>query len=337
MPETKFHTITLTSQDKTLECNESDTILECGLLNGLAMRYECNNGTCGACKARLIHGKLAKIKHHDYVLSAHQLNRSEFLMCCNAPRSDIEILPELIGDVRHIEIQQIQAKLTDIQFINDNMAIIKLRTPRYKTLQFMAGQDVELSYQGAVARYPVASCPCHGIALEFHIRKIDADDFSQAIFSKQLNVKDKIDLVGPKGVFVLKEHSNKPMLFIAWDSGFAPIRSLVEHALSLEMNNPVHFYWAYPAIECKPYLDNHAQSWQALMDDYHYTSIGCEFDRNHLNNCHKVAQQIYNSLDHQVVNLSEVYICAPAEVLIYLGELLLNNGLDESQLIASPI
>jgi len=50
-----------------------------------------------------------------------------------------------------------------------------------------------------------------------------------------------------------------------------------------------------------------------------------------------VAKQIFNALDLEVVKRSDVYLCAPAEVLIYLGELLLENDLDESQLIASPI
>jgi CDP-4-dehydro-6-deoxyglucose reductase len=73
------------------------------------------------------------------------------------------------------------------------------------------------------------------------------------------------------------------------------------------------------------------------MDEYHYKTIACDFDRSSKNDCHKVAKQIYDSLDHKVINQSELYISAPAEVLIYLGELLLDNGLDESQLIASPI
>ncbi|MBT4553538.1 MAG: hypothetical protein HOC40_03230, partial [Candidatus Thioglobus sp.] len=74
-----------------------------------------------------------------------------------------------------------------------------------------------------------------------------------------------------------------------------------------------------------------------VMNDYTYSPIACEFDRSSKNECHKVAKQIFNALDLEVVKRSDVYLCVPAEVLIYLGELLLENGLDESQLIASPI
>ncbi len=328
--------IKLISQNKSYECSLVDSVLEGGLRHGLAMRYECSNGTCGVCKAKLNSGKIKKIKHHDYSLNDDEVNNQEFLMCCHAPESDLELDVDLIGDVKSIAIQNIQTKVKEVRFVDD-MAILTLRTPRSQTLQFMAGQDVELSFKGNVSRYPIASCPCHGMELEFHIRHLEGDEFSYALFTKNIKPKSKVGLVGPKGVFVLKELSAKPMMFIAWDGGFAPIRSLAEHAFSLEMANPVYFYWAYPSIDTKPYMDNHANSWQAIMEDYHYTSIACEFDRGSTNDCHKVAKQIFDALDLEIAKQSEIYICAPAEVLIFLSELLLENGVDESQLIGSPI
>ena len=336
MPNHIFN-IQLKKNKRNFECSENDPILEGGLRHGLSMHYECSNGTCGTCVAKLIDGNVKQIQHHDFALTKDQKNQGEFLMCCNAPASDIVLELELIGDVKSIAIQIIETKVKKISFINDNLAIITLRTPRSKTLQFMAGQDVELSFKGDTSRYPLASCPCHGMELEFHIRNMPEDAFAAALFTKKIKTKSIIDLEGPKGIFVLKEASTRPMVFIAWDSGFAPIRSLVEHAFSLEMPNPVHFYWAYPADEQAPYLENHAKSWQVIMDDYTYTPIACEFDRSNKNDCHKVAQQIFNTLDLNIINQSDLYVSAPAEVLIYLGELLLENGLDESQLIASPI
>ncbi len=329
--------IQLKKNNRNFECSENDSILEAGLRHGLSMHYECSNGTCGACVANLIDGDIKQIKHHDFILSDEQKKQGEFLMCCNAPATDVELELDLIGSVQSIAIQNIETKVKKISLINDDLAIITVRTPRSKTLQFMAGQDVELSFKGNTSRYPLASCPCHGMELEFHIKNMSDDAFATALFSKKIKSKSIIDLEGPKGVFVLKENSERPMLFIAWDNGFAPIRSLVEHAFSLEMSNPVNFYWAYPAAEQFPYLDNHAKSWQTIMDNYTYTPIACAFNRFSKNDCQKIAKKIFNSLDLDLVNQSDLYISVPAEVLIYLGELLLENGLNESQLIASPI
>jgi len=329
--------IKLSAQNKNYECSTNDSVLESGLRHGLSMHYECNNGTCGACKAKLVSGVINKIKHHDFVLSQNELNNAEFLMCCHSVASDIEIELDLIDGVKSIAIQNIDTKVKNIHFVNEGMALLTLRTPRSKTLQFMAGQDVELSFAGSTSRYPLASCPCHGMTLEFHIRNNRLDDFAQAIFDKSLKIKSKVSLRGPKGIFVLKEDSAHPLLFIAWDSGFASIRSLVEHAFSLQMPNPIYFYWAHPAVESAPYLDSHAKSWQTMIDQYAYHPIACEFDRSSHNDCHKVAKQIFDTLDLNIVKQSDLYIAAPAEVLIYLSELLLENGVNEAQLIASPI
>ncbi len=327
----------LKSQQKSFDAPEADSVLESGLRHGLAMRYECSNGTCGTCTAKLLKGKIKKVKHQDFVLSDQQKQQNAFLTCCNAAASDVEIDIDLISDVSSIALQKIKTKVKKLTFLNDNFAVLTLKTPRSQTLQFMAGQSVELSFKGSHMNYPLASCPCHGMALDFHIRNLPEDSFSQAVFNKELKPKSTVNLEGPKGIFTLKETSKRPMLFIAWDSGFAPIGSLIEHAFSLEKSNPVYFYWAYPANEKKPYFDNHARSWFAVMDNYTYTPIACVFDRNSKNDCQKVSKKIFNALDLGVVKKSDVYVSAPAEVLIYLGGLLLENGLDESQLIASPI
>ncbi|MBA5248508.1 MAG: 2Fe-2S iron-sulfur cluster binding domain-containing protein [Gammaproteobacteria bacterium] len=337
MSSNTLFNIHLKNHQRNFECVATDSILESGLRNGLAMHYECNNGSCGSCVAKLLKGQIKQIKHHDFSLTNKQKTENTFLMCCNAPTTDVEVSLDLIGDVKFIPVQTIEVNIKGIAFINENMAIVKIRTPRSKTLRFMAGQYVELTFNDKTSKYPIASCPCYGMDLEFHIRNIKQDDFAIEIFNKNLKPKSVITLEGPKGIFVLKEESIKPMVFIAWDNGFAPIRSLVEHAFSLEMPNSVHFYWAHPATEQAPYLDNHARSWYAVMDEYNYTPIACSFNRANKNDCLKVAKQIFDALDLSVVNQSDVYISTPAGVLIYLSELLLENGLNESQLIASPI
>ena len=42
---------------------------------------------------------------------------------------------------------------------------------------------------------------------------------------------------GPRGEFVLDEASTRPLVFVAFDTGFAPIKSLIEHAMALDSRN----------------------------------------------------------------------------------------------------
>ncbi len=338
----KLSNVHLSNFDRNFECAGNDTVLNGGLRNGLAMHHECRNGTCGTCLARLVKGNLDKTKHHDFILSDIQKENNEFLMCCNTPVTDISIETKLIGDVRSIPIQSIVTKVISIDVVNFELAVIKLRTPRSKTLQFMAGQDVLLSFDDHhYSRYPLASCPCDGMILEFHISRNAKDIFAEAIFNGIITIKSLVNLQGPKGIFVLNEKSSRPMTFIAWETGFAAIRSLIEHAFSLEMSNAINFYWAYSHKQSEPYLDKYAKSWQVIMDDYSYTAIASDhklaFDRYSVEDCQSLAEEIFEKIDVARVNQSDVYLAAPAELLITLSELLLDNGLNEQQLIASPL
>lgn len=332
-----FNNIHINNHSIDYECYEKDSVLESGLRNGLSMNYMCQDGSCGACKAKLNKGMISKIKHYDFVFNNKQKQNNEFLMCCNSPISDIDIDVDLIGNVKSIKLQNINTKVKSLNFVSSDLCILTLRTPRSKTLQFMAGQDVELSFNGELSRYPIASCPCHGIELEFHIRNNVKDRFAREIFNKSIKTKSNIDLEGPKGIFVLKEDSIRPMMFIAWDIGFASIRSLIEHSFSLEMDNPIYLYWAYPERKGKPYLDNHANSWQQILDNYNYKKIPCNFSINDDMYYKNIANLIFKSIDINSALDSDIYLSAPAEVLIYLGETLLENNLNEDQLIASPI
>jgi len=107
----KIHNIVLSNQEKLFECPSNDSILDAGLRHGLAMRYDCSNGTCGSCIAKLNTGEIQKIKHHDYSIQNELVEQGAFLMCCHAPLSDLNIEVDLIGDVKSIPIQNIVTKV----------------------------------------------------------------------------------------------------------------------------------------------------------------------------------------------------------------------------------
>ena len=333
----KIHNIVLSNQEKLFECPSNDSILDAGLRHGLAMRYDCSNGTCGSCIAKLKTGEIQKIKHHDYSIQNELVEQGAFLMCCHAPLSDLNIEVDLISGVKSIPIQNIVTKVKKITRINENFISLIIRTPRSKTLQFMAGQQVELCYQDISARYPLASCPCNGMELEFHIRNIDSDAFSQILFNGDLSAKSDIQIIGPDGIFVLREESINKMVFIAWDGGFAPVRSLIEHAISLERDNEINFFWAFPAVDKEPYLNRHAKSWNAVLDEYSYSTIPCDFDRSLDNDCELIAETIFNNLLSTDLKSADIYICAPAELLIKLSELIISSGVDEKNILGSPL
>ncbi|MEL0270809.1 MAG: hypothetical protein VW986_01800, partial [Gammaproteobacteria bacterium] len=115
------------------------------------------------------------------------------------------------------------------------------------------------------------------------------------------------------------------------------VRSLIEHAISLERDNEINFFWAFPAIDKEPYLNRHAKSWNAVLDEYRYSPIPCDFDRSLDNDCELIAETIFNNLSSTDLKSADIYICAPAELLIKLSELIISSGVDEKNILGSPL
>ena len=92
-----------------------------------------------------------------------------------------------LGAVEDIPEQRITAKISKLEYPSDCHAIVHLRTPRSKTLQFLAGQEVQLRFaDGPACRLPLANCPCDGLRPQFHLRHIDDDPLSEV--ASQVNL-----------------------------------------------------------------------------------------------------------------------------------------------------
>jgi CDP-4-dehydro-6-deoxyglucose reductase len=71
---------------------------------------------------------------------------------------------------------------------------------------------------------------------------------------------------------VLDAESTRPLLFVAIDDGFAPIKGLIEHAMTLGAAEYIHLYWIGSGPE-PHYLDNLCRSWLDAFDNFRYTPL----------------------------------------------------------------
>ena len=78
-------------------------------------------------------------------------------------------------------------------------------------------------------------------------------------------------MIGPRGDFVLDEASRRTLVFIGQGVGFAPLRSLVEHALNLELEQPMRLEREHDGPG-EPYLHNLCRSWADGLDDFVYVA-----------------------------------------------------------------
>ena len=301
-------------------------ILEAGLSAGLAMNYGCSNGNCGKCKAKLISGEIKKTKPHDYVFTEAEKNQNYFLCCSNTARSDIEIEAIEAGSAEDIPLQHIQAKIKKINKINDDIIILNIKTPRTSRLRFLAGQHVSISKDNlSPLTVPIASCPCDDMNLQFHIQKNDTHPMNNYIFN-DATASDSITLNGPGGEFILNESSMLPVLFIAFDTGFAPVKSLIEQSLTLEHAEYNHLLWLHTSETA--YMKNQCRAWEDAFDNFNYTTA------QYKPNAYQTVKQSINELSMQYQDLRQfdIYICGTENIVEETTAILNKKNIDTSRI-----
>ncbi len=309
----------------------SDTLLEAALRAGLALNYGCSNGNCGLCKARVVSGQAKKVRNHDYVLNETDKNAGVVLMCSNTAVNDLVIEAEEAGSAREIPLQQIAARVKKVERLADEIMLLHLQTPRTRRLRFLAGQYLTLQTgETAPVDYPVASCPCDDRNLQFHVQRMPGNPFADLVFHG-LKSGDTVNILGPRGEFVLREDSPHNLVFIAQDTGFAPVKSLIEHAMALDVAESLHLYWLATPGQSH-YLSNQCRAWSDALDNFHFTPI--DLPAATPDDAGAISAELLRvTHDHPVLRDCDVYVAGSPVLLDVAHEFLLAKGLPAEQLV----
>jgi CDP-4-dehydro-6-deoxyglucose reductase len=310
-------------------------LLQSGLHSGLRLNYGCGNGSCGMCKVRVISGEVVQTQHSDYQLSETEKAQGYTLMCCNTAASS-ELTLELLeaSGPQDIPEQQIVTHVRAISSLAPNTRQLHLQTPRTHRLRFLAGQSVRLGWcspgSGDVhSTYPVASCPCDDRNLIFFVSRDQADALAQHLFAGDIKQGEAITVLGPTGEFVLAD-SNRPLVFAACDGGFAPIKSLIEHALSLDAAPSLSLFWLATRIDGH-FANNQCRAWSEALDQFEYELV------THADAV-VGAQQIVQAMRADLFDIDcDFYLAGPAEFVSVARDELRSAGVAQAQIFAEIV
>jgi len=150
-----------------------------------------------------------------------------------------------------------------------------LQHPAYGAGENRLAQDASGAGAGGThdfrGDYPVASCPCDERNLRFHIRRDESDEFAQRLFAGAIRPGDDVGVRGPWGDFVIERDGERPLLFVAAAEGYAPVASLIEHAMAAQSCESITLAWS--AAPGGHYLANQCRAWAAALDDFRYLQI----------------------------------------------------------------
>jgi CDP-4-dehydro-6-deoxyglucose reductase len=311
----------------------NDSLLEAALRAGLSLDYGCSIGSCGKCKARIVSGQVQRTRHSDYALTAAEKGAGVVLMCCNTALTDVVLEAREAHGAADMPLQTLDARVKSVSPLGADVRLLHLQTPRSNRLRFLAGQSVSLALaDGAVASLPVASCPCDDRNLQFHVRRSAGDAFAERVFDGLKGV-DAVRIEGPRGEFVLNEESHRPLVFIAAEAGFAPVKSLIEHAMALDAAESLHLCWAAGAGG--HYMDNLCRSWSDALDNFRYDAIVLERAATDEAAAQAVLQRVLQ--EHPRLADCDVYVAGPAAWARAAEFQLLDHGLPGAQLAVSAL
>jgi CDP-4-dehydro-6-deoxyglucose reductase len=309
----------------------SETLLKAALRAGLAPNYGCGNGNCGLCKARVVGGETRMVAPSDYRFSDVEKAQGHVLMCaCTAVSSDL-VLEMLEADAPDdIPEQRLMAKVRSVDALDDEVLRLHLQTPRTNRMRFLAGQRVTLGLANSEGgggdchgEYAIASCPCDDRNLIFHIRRVASADFSNRLSTGSIKAGTDISVWGPWGSFVLDKDTVRPLIFVAIDTGFAPINSLIEHAIAVEVNEPMTLYWAATRPDGQ-YFSNQCRAWLDAFDNFRYQPL--------------MADQLQQALlADPLLMRSDVYLAGEGDSVAVIAAALIAAGLPAAQLRVETI
>ena len=77
--------------DKEILLAANTDVLSSALEQNVAFPYSCRVGGCGACKCKLISGKVTELTETAYLLSEQEVNEGYILACQSRPETDLVI------------------------------------------------------------------------------------------------------------------------------------------------------------------------------------------------------------------------------------------------------
>lgn len=256
----------------------ADTLLEAALQAGYNPIYGCHDGRCGRCKARLLAGQAKPVRHLQTPLPDPIPNPETdghwIYLCRHTAVTHVTLELQEIQHPQDIPEQHLVAQCDAIQRLSNQMLLVNLSSTTPQRLQYLAGQAVTLNLNTRAKPTEMiamvadlASCPCEERMLQFHIPANSS--FGQAL---QQTPQTPILVHNPHGEFVLNTTQLRPLLFIAYENGFTPIKSLIQHALALDIAETIDLYWITCAGDGH-YEDNVCRAWHDALDNFNYIPL----------------------------------------------------------------
>jgi CDP-4-dehydro-6-deoxyglucose reductase len=235
---------------RVLAVAAGSTVLDAAVRGGVSIPHTCRSGLCRTCKGTLVsgrlHGPLADADDTGEGSGAEAAPGDVLLLCRAVPHSDCVL--EVPGATElQFQPETCPVRIGAVERPAPGVAVLRLRLPMNRKLNFLAGQYLDVLLQGGGRRsYSIASTPqVGGIGeIELHVRHYPGGQFSDRLFAAAPPA-GMLQIEAPLGGFFLRDEGTGPVILLATGTGFAPIQSMVEDAIrsGRAAREGFHVYW----------------------------------------------------------------------------------------------
>lgn len=235
--------LTLPQVGRRIPVEDGRTILDAALAAGIAYPHACRSGRCGACKSKLLGGRVTLGRHSPFALTDEERAGGLVLACRAVPDEDVTLAwldgADAVADV---PVVAQEAVVTALVGLTHDIRGVRLRLADRASFDFLPGQYLRFTMDGAPPRdYSIASRPDEP-EIQLEVRGVPKGRTSSRILYG-LAVGDRVRIEGPFGSAFLRPGHDGPIIAVAGGSGLAPIRSIVESALRADPDRRVRLYF----------------------------------------------------------------------------------------------
>jgi len=211
---------------------------------------------------------------------------------------------------------QVQATVVLAQRLN--ATIWKYRLQPEQAVAYQAGQYLQVHRGDQGYYYSMTNAPSEGSYYELHIRHVD-DDQPWAL-------QQSLTLSLPYGHCYLDQLTDKPILFLAAGTGFAPIRAMIEDLQERADPRRLELYWGV-AQEDDLYDNKSVQCWKKTHPGFQYFAHIAQSHQPGLTSL-VLAQHPHDLQDWQVV------MAGPFEYMYRMRDEFLAQGLAPQSIVS---
>jgi CDP-4-dehydro-6-deoxyglucose reductase len=324
-------TVTLIASGKRFDAADDETILEAAQRAGIALPYSCRGGVCGSCQATLVEGSCTYPYNPPVGLSASARAHHGILMCQAVPSGDIAIQAREIASVEDIPHRRVTAEVVTRRMLASDVIGVWLRPLDAEPMRWLPGQYLDVVLEDGKHRpFSIASGPRPDGLVELHVRHVPGGGFTSWV-NDSLKAGDRLVIEAPLGTFVPREDSERPMLFMAGGTGFAPVKAVVEHFIALGTRRPMQLYWGVRTAD-DLYLADLARSWVAAVPTITFTPVLSDPEAARAAGLREGLVHEALLADHPDLSGFDLYMSGPPAMIAAGRDLFLDANLPEDRL-----